>query len=189
MKGSVRSYAARFRRPMLCVNSRFAPQFTAVAGGSPQCMQFDVPACVAYTAGMQYTLRRIPRDLDKALRQRARKEGRSLNEIAIEDTVARRRDRRGSPSGITIWILPSAPGWRTRNSTRRSADQQANRSGRVEMNLLLDTNRYTDFVRGDPAAVATGSGRVESFHSVYRFGRVTGGIRRPVRGSERTRRC
>jgi len=33
---------------------------------------------------MQYTLRRIPRDLDKALRQKARKEGRSLNEIAIE---------------------------------------------------------------------------------------------------------
>jgi len=33
---------------------------------------------------MQYTLRKVPRDLDKALRQKARKEGRSLNEIAIE---------------------------------------------------------------------------------------------------------
>jgi hypothetical protein len=33
---------------------------------------------------MQYTLRKIPRDVDKALRQKARKEGRSLNEIAVE---------------------------------------------------------------------------------------------------------
>lgn len=33
---------------------------------------------------MQYTLRNFPRELDQALRQKARKEGRSLNEIAIE---------------------------------------------------------------------------------------------------------
>lgn len=33
---------------------------------------------------MQYTLRKIPKELDKALRQKARKEGRSLNEVAIE---------------------------------------------------------------------------------------------------------
>jgi plasmid stability protein len=33
---------------------------------------------------MQYTLRKIPRDVDKALRQKARREGRSLNDIAIE---------------------------------------------------------------------------------------------------------
>jgi hypothetical protein len=33
---------------------------------------------------MQYTLRKIPREVDKTLRQKARKEGRSLNEVAIE---------------------------------------------------------------------------------------------------------
>ena len=38
---------------------------------------------------MQYTLRNIPPELDAALRERARREGRSLNEIAVE---ALRRD-------------------------------------------------------------------------------------------------
>jgi hypothetical protein len=33
---------------------------------------------------MQYTLRKIPRELDQALRRKAKKEGRSLNEVAIE---------------------------------------------------------------------------------------------------------
>ncbi|OED44817.1 hypothetical protein AB833_00590 [Chromatiales bacterium (ex Bugula neritina AB1)] len=38
---------------------------------------------------MQYTLRNVPADLDKILRERARREGRSLNEVALE---ALRRD-------------------------------------------------------------------------------------------------
>lgn len=33
---------------------------------------------------MQYTLRGIPRALDLAVRERARSEGRSLNEVAVE---------------------------------------------------------------------------------------------------------
>lgn len=33
---------------------------------------------------MQYTLRNIPPSLDRALRQKARREGRSLNEVAVE---------------------------------------------------------------------------------------------------------
>ncbi len=33
---------------------------------------------------MQYTIRKIPRELDKALRKKARSEGRSLNEVAVE---------------------------------------------------------------------------------------------------------
>lgn len=44
----------------------------------------DMPAFFAYNAGMQYTLRKVPGEVDKALRQKARKEGRSLNQIAIE---------------------------------------------------------------------------------------------------------
>jgi hypothetical protein len=37
-----------------------------------------------YTAGVQYTLRDIPRQLDEALRQRAKEEGKSLNQVTIE---------------------------------------------------------------------------------------------------------
>lgn len=33
---------------------------------------------------MQYTLRNVPSQLDNALRERAREEGKSLNEVAIE---------------------------------------------------------------------------------------------------------
>jgi hypothetical protein len=33
---------------------------------------------------MQYTLRNIPREVDRALRERARREGRSLNEVAVD---------------------------------------------------------------------------------------------------------
>jgi hypothetical protein len=46
--------------------------------------RIDLPASSAYTVGMQYTLRKIPRPVDKALRHKAKKEGRSLNEVAIE---------------------------------------------------------------------------------------------------------
>jgi hypothetical protein len=33
---------------------------------------------------MQYTLRNVPKELDRALRQRARRESKSLNEVALE---------------------------------------------------------------------------------------------------------
>jgi hypothetical protein len=33
---------------------------------------------------MQYTIRRIPRSVDEALRRRARTEGKSLNEVALD---------------------------------------------------------------------------------------------------------
>jgi len=42
----------------------------------------------AYNACMQYTLRKIPRAVDAALRRRARAERKSLNTVAIE-TLAR----------------------------------------------------------------------------------------------------
>jgi hypothetical protein len=38
----------------------------------------------AYTSCMQYTIRGIPERLDTVLRERARAEGKSLNEIAID---------------------------------------------------------------------------------------------------------
>ena len=33
---------------------------------------------------MQYTIRKIPRELDRALRRKAKQQGKSLNEMAIE---------------------------------------------------------------------------------------------------------
>lgn len=38
----------------------------------------------AYNAGMQYTLRAIPRDVDRAVRAKARAEGTSLNQTLVE---------------------------------------------------------------------------------------------------------
>ena len=38
----------------------------------------------ANNEGMQYTLRNIPKSVDRALREKARREGRSLNEVTIE---------------------------------------------------------------------------------------------------------
>jgi hypothetical protein len=43
-----------------------------------------VQAADAYNAGMQYTIRNIPKQLDQALRRKARAQRRSLNEVALE---------------------------------------------------------------------------------------------------------
>lgn len=45
---------------------------------------------------MQYTLRNIPKALDEALRRRARDEGKSLNEVAV-DALMRAVGLRGEP--------------------------------------------------------------------------------------------
>ncbi len=41
-------------------------------------------ACIAYNTCMQYTIRNIPDHLDEALRSSAHKQGKSLNEVAVE---------------------------------------------------------------------------------------------------------
>ncbi len=41
-------------------------------------------ACIAYNRCMQYTIRNIPGYLDAALREFARREGKSLNEATLE---------------------------------------------------------------------------------------------------------
>jgi hypothetical protein len=43
-----------------------------------------VRAGIAYNRCMQYTIRKVPDTLDTALRRRAREQGKSLNEVAIE---------------------------------------------------------------------------------------------------------
>lgn len=58
-------------------------------------------ACIAYRKCMQYTIRNISTMIDRALRERARREGKSLNKVAaealargldLEDQRVRRRD-------------------------------------------------------------------------------------------------
>jgi hypothetical protein len=41
-------------------------------------------AADAYNAGMQYTLRNISKQLDRAVRQRAKSEGKSVNQTLLE---------------------------------------------------------------------------------------------------------
>jgi hypothetical protein len=45
---------------------------------------FDVPALQGYSTGMQYTLRKVPRSIDSMLRKKAKKERKSLNQVALE---------------------------------------------------------------------------------------------------------
>jgi plasmid stability protein len=44
----------------------------------------DVQALQAYSVGMQYTIRDIPKEVDKALRAKAKAEGKSLNQTTVE---------------------------------------------------------------------------------------------------------
>lgn len=44
-------------------------------------------ACIAYNPCMQYTIRNIPDYLDATLRDVARREGKSLNEVAVAALV------------------------------------------------------------------------------------------------------
>ena len=43
-----------------------------------------MPSLMTNNAGMQYTLRNVPEHLDRELRERARREGKSLNETLLE---------------------------------------------------------------------------------------------------------
>jgi hypothetical protein len=58
-------------------------------------------ACIAYNNCMQYTIRNVPTPVDTALRQSARQQGKSLNDVAVEaltrgagltETRSRQRD-------------------------------------------------------------------------------------------------
>ena len=41
-------------------------------------------ACIAYNICMQYTIRNVPKTLDAMLRDRAKREGKSLNQVVLE---------------------------------------------------------------------------------------------------------
>ena len=64
---------------------------------------------MAYIQCMQYTVRDVPAALDKAMRQRARARGKSLNELAIEVLAEGlglrevRRERRDLSDIVGTW--------------------------------------------------------------------------------------
>lgn len=66
-------------------------------------------ACIAYNCCMQYTIRGIPPEIDKALRRRARASGKSLNDAAIEalaegiGVAGGRRKRRDLRDLVASW--------------------------------------------------------------------------------------
>ena len=47
----------------------------------------SICACIAYKKCMQHTIRNVPDYLDAALREFARRQGKSLNEVAVEALV------------------------------------------------------------------------------------------------------
>jgi len=47
-------------------------------------LKLAVQASDAYNTRMQYTLRNISKELDRAIRRKAKESGRSLNDVAIE---------------------------------------------------------------------------------------------------------
>jgi hypothetical protein len=54
------------------------------SGGRIADEQLAPDACTAYTQCMQYTIRGIPEAVDRAIRERARTSGKSLNEAAVD---------------------------------------------------------------------------------------------------------
>jgi hypothetical protein len=68
----------------------------------------------AHNACMQYTLREIPSALDRALRQRAKREGKSLNRVAVEllseaaGVTAAKRKRRSLDDLAGTWAKDAA---------------------------------------------------------------------------------
>ena len=56
-------------------------------GSGGLCLEIAHGACTAYNHCMQYTIRNIPDYLDATLRDSARRQGRSLNDVAVQALV------------------------------------------------------------------------------------------------------
>ena len=59
-------------------------RYPASAGPLPRKCLLAVHAVKSYSAGMQYTIRGIPEEVDRVLRAKARAEGKSLNAVALD---------------------------------------------------------------------------------------------------------
>lgn len=81
-----------------------------------------MPAINAYTACMQYTLRNIPPSVDSLLRRRAREEGKSMNEAAI-DALVRGLGLAGTPAKRRD-VSDIAGSWHADKATDDALDEQ-----------------------------------------------------------------
>ena len=54
--------------------------------------------------GMQYTVRSVPEEIDRAVRHRARREDKSINAVVVE-ALARGLDLDAAPSNMRISII------------------------------------------------------------------------------------
>lgn len=76
---------------------------------------------------MQYTIRNIPAELDRALKARAKKVGRSVNQVALEalaqsvSQALRRRNLRGGPGS---WSKAEASAFDEFLSAHRRIDEE-----------------------------------------------------------------
>lgn len=84
--------------------------------------RLDVPAFNAYNAGMQYTLRNVPKQVDRLLRERARREGKSLNEVVLE-ALARVLGLEGVPT-VHRNLRDIAGTWTRDKDTESALDDQ-----------------------------------------------------------------
>jgi hypothetical protein len=76
-------------------------------------LKIAFPTVDGYNAGMQYTLRNVPPTLDRALRRRAREEGKSLNSLLLETlaeaTLGPKTARKRDLSDIVgTWVADAA---------------------------------------------------------------------------------
>ena len=88
----------------------------------------EVPARIAYiacTMSMQYTIRAVPDTIDRAVRQRARRESKTLNAVVVRSTRpwtgTGRRARRAHGSGPPDRHVAGGPGVRPARSPPSSA--------------------------------------------------------------------
>jgi hypothetical protein len=92
-----------------------AAQSTSGPSASRRCIAvLAESACTAYNFCMQYTIRGIPVAVDNALRERARRDGKSLNEAAVDalaegsGTTGSRRKRRDLADIAKTWKADKA---------------------------------------------------------------------------------
>ena len=83
-------------------------------------------ACLHQSAGMKYTLRNVPEEVDRALRVRAERLGKSLNEIAVlalaESTGHTIESRPRRDLTDIVGAVPPNPGLNDALSDQREPD-------------------------------------------------------------------
>lgn len=83
MKQRSRIFTVRVSWSSLWLNAGYiwslVPQVITDRGGSIECLHLEM-----YNACMQYTIRNVPKQVDAVLRQKAKAERKSLNQVAVD---------------------------------------------------------------------------------------------------------